>query len=123
MLEKLLAQCDPIIGCISPPVAIANMGLGVDPTGKMPGVIVLLNTLLRVVFIVAGIWALFNFMMAGFDYMGASGDPKKITAAWQKIWMSVLGLALVVASFLLAAIVGIIIFKDPFAILNPTLSR
>jgi hypothetical protein len=117
VLNTLLAACDNVIGCITPPDFIPT-GTQVEQ-GHMPGLIAFLNSILRVVFVVAGLWALINFILAGFEYMNSQGDPKKVSAAWQKIWMTLVGLIIIVASFLLAAIVGILIFKDPFAILNP----
>jgi hypothetical protein len=118
LTNKLLAACNDVIGCISPPPFITP---GVDSSGRMPGIMSLANSLLRVVFIVAGLWALLNFILGGFAFMTAEGDPKKVALAWQKIWMTMIGLFLIVASFLLAAIVGVLLFHDPFAILNPKL--
>ncbi|HKC04994.1 MAG TPA: hypothetical protein VKC54_03920, partial [Patescibacteria group bacterium] len=41
----------------------------------------------------AGIYALFNFVLAGYDFMSAGDDAKKISGAWSKIWQTALGLA------------------------------
>jgi hypothetical protein len=119
-ISKIYAQClpDDPVGCI---VAPTNMPF--DPANPLSGIIGLANSLLRLVFIVAGLWALVNFILAGFSFFTASGDPKKVTLAWEKIWMTVLGLVLIVSSFLLAAVVGILLFNDPFALINPKLTR
>jgi len=68
---------------------------------------------------VAGIYAFFNIIIAGYGFLGAGGDAKKIQQAWDKIWQSALGLVIVAGSFVLAAILGWLIFKDPTAILKP----
>lgn len=119
-LTTLLAACDPAdpIGCISPP---PNMPSGIGPNGELTGIMVLLNSILKLVFIVAGLYSFVNLIIAGFDYMSAGGDAKKVTKALDRIWQTLLGLVIIVASFLLAAIFGILFFKDPTAILQPKL--
>lgn len=117
-LTSLLAAGDPI-GKIIPPDFINP---GIDPdTGKLTGIMTLFNSVLRIVFVVAGIWAFFNFIIAGLGFMNAAGDPKKVTQAWEKIWKSFMGILIIVCSFLFAAIIGLLFFKDPMAILQPTL--
>ena len=78
-----------------------------------------LNNILMLITTVAGLFALFNLIMAGYGYMSANGDEKKIQQAWAKIWQSLLGLGIVAAAFLIAALVGWIFFKDPTFIINP----
>ncbi len=107
---KVLAQ--NIIGTkISPPTG----GYG----GAETGVVALLSNILRLVFVAAGIFALINFIIAGFQYMTAGGDSKAMGAAWSRIWQSLLGLVIIVLSFALASLVGYIMFGDAGFILNP----
>lgn len=120
-IRTILADCtDPAdpIGCISPPSYITP---GVDASGFPIGVMTLLNSLLKLVFVVAGLWAFLNLIIAGFGFMNAGGDAKMVTKAWDRIWQSLLGLLIIVVSFLIAAIVGMLLFKDPTAILQPKL--
>ncbi|MBI2405258.1 hypothetical protein HYV22_03720 [Candidatus Gottesmanbacteria bacterium] len=83
------------------------------------GLILFFTNILRIFFVVAGMLALLNFMIAGFQYMTAAGDAKALQAAWDRIWQSLLGLILIVGSFALAALFGYLIFGDPGFILNP----
>lgn len=107
---------DPI-GCFTPPSFIIP---GIDPASGLPiGVISFFNSVLRLIFAGAGILVFLNLIFAGFGFINAGGDPKNITKAWDKIWQSLLGLIIIVCSFLIAAIIGLLIFKDPTAILNP----
>lgn len=118
---SLLAQITDPIGVITPP---ANIVSAIDPvTGKLIGIIAFLNILLRIVFIIGGLFAFFNIVMAGFGFLSAGGDPKMVTKAWEKIYQSLLGIVVIAASFLFAAIIGILIFQDPTAILQPTINR
>jgi hypothetical protein len=70
----------------------------------------------------AGIYALINFVLAGYAFMSAENDPKKMEGAWAKIWQTALGLAIAAGAFVLAAIFGQLIFGNPGAILNPTIT-
>lgn len=85
------------------------------------GLIVFANNLLKLVIIIAGIFALLNLIAAGFQFMTAGGDPKAVNRAWSKIWQSLIGLLVVAASFLLAAIFGWLLFGDAMTILQPTI--
>ena len=79
----------------------------------------LLNTVLQVLIVGAGAYALFNLVGAGYSFMSAGDDPKKVAGAWAKIWQTLLGLAFAAGAFVLAAIFGELIFGDPTFILNP----
>src|SRR3990167_9260762 len=79
----------------------------------------LLQTIIWVLIIGAGIYALFNLVLAGYAFMSAGDDSKKVAGAWAKIWQTLLGLAFAAGAFVLAAIFGQLIFKDPTFILSP----
>lgn len=104
-----------IIGKIKVPEAIQSL----SPEGSPSGLITLFNNILRLLIVIAGIYALLNFILAGYDFISAGGDPKKIDAAWAKIWQSLVGLLIIVISFLLAALIGKLLFGSADAILNP----
>jgi len=83
------------------------------------GLIKLLNNVLRLAVVGAGLFALFNFIIAGYKFMTAGGEPQKISNAWAKIWQSLVGLLICAGSFTLAAVAGKLIFGHYDAILNP----
>jgi hypothetical protein len=105
------------IGEIKPPKAIERYG---GTSGQ--GLIFFANNLLKLAITGAGLFALFNFIIAGYTFLSAGGDPKKVESAWSRIWQSLIGLLFVAGSFVLAAIFGWLIFKDPTAILNPKIT-
>jgi len=99
-----------VFGPITPPKFISS-----DPAGM----ITLFNNILRLLVVGGGIFALLNFVIAGYQFISANGDPKLINLAWAKIWQSMVGLLIIVASFALAALLGLLLFNDPRAILQP----
>ena len=103
-------------GEISPPPGVVRYDPGAG------GLINFLNAILRLVFVGAGLFAFFNFIIAGFGFISAGGDPKAINNAWNKIWQSLLGLLIIVGSFVLAGIFGWLIYGDPTAILQPKIT-
>lgn len=111
-MKDLLAACNSFFGCVTPPQ-------GVNPDFEI-GSVDFANKILRIVIIGAGLYAFINLIIAGYGFMGAAGDVKKVQQSWEKIWQSLLGLALVAGSFVLAAIFGKLIFGDYSAILKPT---
>lgn len=113
---KINLLANNFIGEISPPPGIPDYDPGPG------GLILFLNVILKLIFVIAGLFAFFNIIIAGFQFLSAGGNPKAIDAAWSRIWKSLLGLILIVGSFVLAAIFGWLIFGDPTAILQPKLT-
>jgi hypothetical protein len=106
---------DNIVGKVKNPLPAAYQSV----TGSQGGLILLLTNVLRLVFVAAGIFALINIIGAGFEFMNAGGDAKKIEGAWGKIWLSMVGLLIIVGSFALAAVMGYLLFGDAGFILSP----
>ena len=107
-----------IFGSIKPPEAILNISPDNNP-GSAIGT--LIQRGLQLLIIGAGIYALFNFVLAGYAFMSAGDDPKKVAGAWAKIWQTVMGLLFAAGAFVLAAIFGQLIFGDPTFLLRPTI--
>jgi hypothetical protein len=112
---KLLA--DNPFGTIPAPSGLA--GYDSDNPGAAIGT--LIQYVIWILIIGAGIYALINLILAGYAYMSAGDDPKKVAGATAKIWQTLLGLALAAGSFVLAAIFGQLIFGRWDFILNPTI--
>ncbi len=115
-----------IFGVIKPPAAVEKWiqtgYSGAGGAGAVFGLIPFLNALVKLLIVVAGLYAFFNIIFAGYAFLSAGDDPKKFENAWAKIWQSLLGLIFVAGSFILAAIFGYIIFGKFDAILNPTIT-
>jgi hypothetical protein len=104
-------------GTVQPPDALKNYGS--NPAQAIGG---LLQTIIYLLIVGAGVYALFNLILAGYSFMSAGDDSKKVTGAWAQIWQTLLGLAFAAGAFVLAAIFGQLIFHDPTFILNPRLT-
>jgi len=64
----------------------------------------LISNVLNLALIIGGILTMLNFIMGGYEYMIASGDPKKLENAWSRIWQSLIGLVIITASMALISI-------------------
>lgn len=106
-------------GTITDPFATLGSPLAGSTSGS--GLIVILNNLTKFIIVVAGLYTFWNLIAAGYGFMSAGEDAKAIGRAWAKFWQSLLGLLLVAGSFVMAAIFGWLIFKDPSALLVPKL--
>lgn len=115
---KLLSQnSDNPFGPITAPEGLSKYA-GATPEA---GIGQLLNVVLKTLIVGAGVYALFNLIIAGYNFMSAGDDQKKIAGAWAKIWQTLLGLAVAAGSFVLAAIFGQLIFGRWDFILSPTI--
>lgn len=107
----------PILGHIEVSnIPMAYTGL---PGG---GLVHFLNNLISLIITLAGIFTLVNFIIAGYMYLSSNNEPQKLVAANTKILQSLIGLAIVAIAYVVAGIVGYILFQDPTSILMPNLS-
>lgn len=104
-------------GTVSLPDSISTK-YGDNPGTALGGII---QIAVWVLIIGACIYSLFNFILAGYSFLSAGDDPKKIAGAWAKIWQTALGLTIAAGAFILARIVGQLVFGDPTFIINPTI--
>lgn len=113
-MRNTLAQApDNIFGTINPPP-----GVILFQGGQLGGVPIFMNNIIRLIIIIAGLYAFFNILLAGYAFLSAGDDPKKIQGAWAKIYQSIIGLAVTAGSFVLAAIFGKLLFNDYTALLR-----
>ena len=112
IVQKVFAQ--DLVGPIENPLSQTA-----PQYASLGGIGLFITNILRIFFVVAGVYALFNFLIAGFQYMTAAGDTKALDKAWARIWQSLLGLILIVGSFAIMAIFGQLVFGRPDFILNP----
>lgn len=104
---------DNPFGTISPPPSAFAGSTPELAIGK------LIQTVIWLLIVGAGIYALFNLILAGYSFMSAGDDAKKVAGAWAMIYQTILGLAITAGAFVLAAIFGQLIFGDATFILNP----
>lgn len=103
-------------GTVQVPEGIADYGTDPGPAfGR------LIQFGLRALVVGAGLYALFNLVLAGYSFMGAGDDSKKVAAAWAQIWQTMLGLAVAAGAFVLAAIFGLLLFGDARFLLMPSI--
>ncbi|WKZ25371.1 MAG: hypothetical protein QY322_03185 [bacterium] len=103
-------------GTVTVPEGLQQYGLEPGPAfGK------LIQFGLRALVVGAGIYALFNLVLAGYSFMGAGDDSKKVAAAWAQIYQTIIGLAFSAGAFVLAAIFGQLLFGSWDFILKPTI--
>jgi len=114
-MQNLLAQTNPF-GNVAPPATIANLG-----SVQGGGFGRFLQMILYVLIAAAGIYALINFILAGYAFLSAGDDPKKIEGAWGKIWQTIIGLVVVAGAFVIAALIGTLVFGNASFILSPTI--
>jgi len=117
LLASLLAQANPntIFGTVDAPAGVAAY----DAQSGGIGLLLFMSNLIKVGTIIAGVWVMFNFIMAGYTYVTSSGDAGAHKKVMDQLSMSVIGLVLIVASYTIAAIIGLLVFGDPNYILNP----
>jgi len=85
------------------------------------GLVGLISNLLKFAFIAAGIYVLINIVSAGIMFISAGENPDTVKEAWDKIILSLIGLAIMAGAFVIVAIISYVLFGDPMVILSPTI--
>ena len=105
-------------------------GEGLGPIAKLlcsggdtPGNILnkVLSTVLGFLTIVAAIWFMIQFIIAGFNWISAGGDKNNAQVAWQKMTNAVIGLVIVIFAWVFVALIGKVLgidILDPGAMLQ-----
>jgi len=87
------------------------------------GLVSFLNNVINFIIIIAAIFTLVNFVLAGYSYLSASGNPQKISQAGNKMLQSLLGLIIIAAAFVIAGIIGHVVFGDSSALIQLNLYK
>jgi len=101
-------------GNITPPKAVSGL-VATDIPGK------LVQRAISIFILGAGVYALFNLILAGYDFISAGDDAKKVAGAWSKITNTFLGITVAVGSIALLAIFSKLLTGDYKTLLMPTL--
>src|SRR3972149_5893876 len=99
-----------IFGTIQNPFSFLGGPASYTDSQYGSGLIVLVTNIIRLSIVLAGIYTLFNLILAGYGYLSAGGDAKLVQKSQERIWRSVLGLLIVVASVIFASVIGYIVF-------------
>jgi hypothetical protein len=89
---------------------LAPTAVGLTGSSYGSGLTVIVSNLVRFAIVIAGVYTLFNLIIAGYGYLSAGGDPKAVQKAQERIWRSFVGLAITAGSFVVAAIIGFLFF-------------
>lgn len=118
-ISPIKAADDGVFGTIEAPDGVAKFNADAGEDANNIGLLLFISNVIKLISIVGGIYVLFNFVFAGFTYITANGDSSKMAKIGEKLSLSVTGLILIVASYTIAGIIGLIIFGDATYIINP----
>lgn len=107
-----------IFGRVQAPPGVASYNM---TAGGEIGIVIFASRIIRLVTIGGGIFVLVNLLYAGWIYLSSMGNTDANVKAVNTVVFSVLGLAIIVASYAIAGLVGLIFFGDAAYILNPTI--
>jgi hypothetical protein len=106
-------------GSIANPFNTLNSASPLAKSSGGYGLFAILGAMVQMVIVTAGLYTLWNLIIAGYGFLNAGGEAKYIEKAWAKIWQSLIGLLIVAGSFVLAAIFGYLIFGDASMLISP----
>lgn len=103
----LLAQTEQNLGPIG--------GEGLGPFGRNPAtsgeaaltqITGAISSIIGFMTIVGSIWFLFQLLFGGYEWISSAGDTKKLTTARQRIMNGFFGLVIIIAAWVIMAVIG-----------------
>lgn len=116
------AQKSPeeLIGSVDTPpgVELINQEAGVDNIA----IIYFASNIIKIFVWIGGLWIIVNVVLAAYGYLTSGGKADAASKARDRLSMSVVGLLLMVASYTIAGIIGLVFFGDATYIINPQIA-
>lgn len=84
----------------------------VNPIAKFDSITKIVNLIIPILMIGGGLITLTMLLLGAYRYLTSEGNPEKISKAQSVIIYAVIGLFLIVASFILTKIIGFILKVD-----------
>ncbi len=113
LIKPVYASAADVVGTITVPGGVPSE---VGKAGDF------FSAIVRLMMVVGGIYTLWQFLSGGFEYISSGGDKTHIASATQKLTMSIIGLVVMTASFILISIISVVLFGNFTYILNPVLT-
>ena len=114
-----MATNDNIIGNVGIPEFLSGGYGGVGAAGK--GLPLFISNIIKLLTIVAGLWALINLILAGLQFISSQGDEKAVASAWNKIYNSIIGLVVIAIAFGLISLISLLLTGNAGTFLNITI--
>lgn len=108
-------------GTIEKPPGVENFSSGAGAAPDEIGLLIFFSRMISLATIIAGLYVLFNFIMAGYLYINSSGDSSAHQKVKDNITNSVIGLIIIAMAYTLVAVLGLLFFGKADYFLNPTL--
>lgn len=112
IITTVFAGQDDIVGTLTAPSGILSETTSTNP---------FLRTIIIFLITLASLYSFIQFILGGFGIISAGGDSAKVETAQKKITNAIVGLVVIGASFILAAIIGQLLFGRADFIFNPEL--
>jgi uncharacterized membrane protein len=117
-IPKVFAQTpEELVGSIDVPEGVDKLN---TQAGGI-GIVLFVSNVITFIMIIGGIWTIFNIAYAAFTYITGGGKAESHQKARDSFSMSVIGLLLMIFSYSIAALIGLVFYGDPSFIISPTI--
>jgi len=116
-------QLEEVIGQIDTPPGVDKQIETAQASGAIQGnenaLLFFVSNLLKIGTIIAGLYVLFNILLAAYDLLSSQGKAEAYKKVRDKVTMSVVGLFIIVIAYTIGGLLGLILFGDAGYLLNP----
>jgi len=109
------------LGGVSVPRGVISFNVAAGGINSGIGIIAFISNLLIIFTIIAGLWVLVNILRAANMFITGMGDPGTYQKVQELATMSGIGVAIIAGAYILAGLIGLVLFGDATYILNPKL--
>lgn len=112
-----------VVGGVGAPLGLARYNTVAEMQGGGIGALLFFSTLLRLFTAIAGLAVFANFLYAAYVFISKAGDSKAFSEVQERLTFSIIGIVIIVAVYMIAAIIGLIFFGDASFILQPDITQ
>ena len=114
-------EFDQLIGEVRIPegTALINAEMG---QGEI-GILLFISKLIQITTVIASIWVVINVLLAAYQYLSGGGKADNHAKVNNILTMSVVGLIIIVSTYTIAGLIGLIFFQNPTYIINPVITE
>lgn len=110
-----------VIGGVDAPVGVSRYNSVAQMQGGEIGALLFFSRLLQLFTAIAGLAVFANFLYAAYIFISKAGDSKAFSEVQERLTFSIIGIVIIVAIYIIAAIIGLIFFGDAGFILQPNI--
>lgn len=121
IMGSVSAAEDLGLGTLEKPPGVENYETAAGTGADESPLLFFISRMVQIISVIAGIWVLLNITVAGYTYITNQGNAGANEKVRNLLTQSAIGMMIIVLSYTIGGLIGLIFFGDASFILKPTI--